>query len=131
MPSGLPKQSQRRAWQIGFFLLFLLAPAFNLFRFDLTETQLYVLGMKWHLGIDALMKGQATPTQTALTLILKGLLPVVAFIAIGLTIAWKYGRLYCGWLCPHFSIVETLNGILRRASGKFLDHLDWTFISRR
>ena len=119
MPSGLPKQSQRRAWQIGFFLLFLLAPAFNLFRFDLTETQLYVLGMKWHLGIDALMKGQATPTQTALTLILKGLLPVVAFIAIGLTIAWKYGRLYCGWLCPHFSIVETLNGILRRASGKF------------
>ena len=98
MPSGLPEQSQRRAWQIGFFALFLLAPALNLFRFDLTETQLYVLGIKWHLGIDALMKGQATPTQTALTLILKGLLPVAAFIAAGITIAWKYGRLYCGWL---------------------------------
>lgn len=119
MPSGLPKPSQRRAWQTGFFVLFLLAPALNLFRFDLTETQLYLLGMKWHLGIDALMKGQATPVQTALSLILKGLLPAVAFIAAGLTIAWKYGRLYCGWLCPHFSIVEVLNGILRRASGKF------------
>ncbi|MCP4801449.1 MAG: 4Fe-4S binding protein, partial [Bacteroidetes bacterium] len=17
---------------------------------------------------------------------------------------WKYGRIYCGWLCPHFSV---------------------------
>ncbi|MGE5452674.1 MAG: 4Fe-4S binding protein [Acidobacteriota bacterium] len=119
MPSGLPKQSQRRAWQFGFFTLFLLAPSLNLFRFDLTETQLYLLGIKWHLGIDALMHGQATPAQTAVQLLLKGLLPILLFIIGGLTVAWKYGRLYCGWLCPHFSIVETLNGALRRASGKF------------
>jgi len=33
-------------------------------------------------------------------------------------VAYRYGRLYCGWLCPHFSLVESLNGLLQRASGK-------------
>jgi polyferredoxin len=33
-------------------------------------------------------------------------------------VAWRYGRLYCGWLCPHFSLVETLNATLQRACGK-------------
>ncbi len=119
MPSGLPRQTRRRLWQIGFFTLFLLAPALDLFRFDLNQTQLYVLGMKWHLGIDALMQGKATPAETAAQLFFKGLLPIVLFVVGGLTVAWKYGRLYCGWLCPHFSIVEMLNGVLRRACGKF------------
>jgi len=33
-------------------------------------------------------------------------------------VAWRWGRLYCGWLCPHFSVVETINRAMRRASGK-------------
>src|SRR5690606_34810981 len=33
-------------------------------------------------------------------------------------IAWRWGRLYCGWLCPHFSAVETINRLMLRASGK-------------
>jgi polyferredoxin len=36
-----------------------------------------------------------------------------------LGIAYRYGRIYCGWLCPHFSAVETLNNLLHRACGKF------------
>lgn len=119
MPSGLDRQTQRRLWQIGFFALFLTAPALNLLRFDLHEAQLYLLGMRWHLGIDALAQGQATPAETAGLFLLKGVLPAVLLIAGGLTLAWKYGRLYCGWLCPHFSVVELLNGVLRRACGKF------------
>jgi ferredoxin-type protein NapH len=39
---------------------------------------------------------------------------VVGFLAV----AWRYGRLYCGWLCPHFSLVELLNDLLHRACGK-------------
>ncbi|MDE2402546.1 MAG: 4Fe-4S binding protein [Burkholderiales bacterium] len=119
MPSGLTRQSKRRAFQLGFFLLFLLAPALDLLRFDVAETQLYVLGIQWHLGIDALMQGRATPAQAALNLIVKALLPAIVLIAVGLTIAWRYGRLYCGWLCPHFSVVELLNGFLRKAGGRF------------
>ncbi len=122
MPSGLPRQTQRRLWQIGFFTLFLLAPALDLFRFDLNQTQLYVLGMKWHLGIDALMQGKATPAETAAQLFFKGLLPIVLFVVGGLTVAWKYGRLYCGWLCPHFSIVEMLNGAVVVDGVATVDH---------
>ena len=50
---------RRRHWmQAGFFAFFVLAPALNLLRFDLNETQLWVLGMRWSLGIDAFTAGQ-------------------------------------------------------------------------
>jgi ferredoxin-type protein NapH len=104
--------------QLGFFALFLSAPALNLLRFDLTETQLWVLGFKWSLGIDAFVRGETTATQAALSIILRGILPALLLVGGFMTVAYKYGRLYCGWLCPHFSLVETLNDLLHRATGK-------------
>jgi len=112
-------QRLRRATQIGFFALFLLAPALDLLRFDLTEAQLWVLGRRWSLGIDAFLHGQASATDAALDIVLRGMLPALALVAAFLTVAYKFGRLYCGWLCPHFSLVETLNDLLHRACGKF------------
>ena len=111
-------QAWRRRTQIGFFILFLLAPALNLLRFDLNETQLWFLGMRWSLGIDALARGEVSATQAALNLMLHGFLPAVLFIVAFLGIAYRYGRIYCGWLCPHFSAVESLNSLLHRACGK-------------
>lgn len=111
-------QRFRRTLQLGFFALFLSAPALNLLRFDLTETQLWVLGFKWSLGIDAFVRGETTATQTALSIILRGMLPVLLLVGGFMTVAYKYGRLYCGWLCPHFSLVETLNDLLHRATGR-------------
>lgn len=111
-------QRLRRALQLAFFALFLSAPALNLLRFDLTETQLWVLGFKWSLGIDAFVRGESTATQAALSIILRGMLPALLLVGGFMTVAYKYGRLYCGWLCPHFSLVETLNDLLHRATGK-------------
>ena len=111
-------QRFRRALQLAFFALFLSAPALNLLRFDLTETQLWVLGFKWSLGIDAFVRGESTATQAALSIILRGMLPALLLVGGFMTVAYKYGRLYCGWLCPHFSLVETLNDLLHRATGK-------------
>jgi len=111
-------QQLRRATQIGFFVLFLVAPALNLLRFDLSEAQLWVLGQRWQLGIDPQRQGQASATQTALGIVLRGILPAV-LLAVGfLAVAWRWGRLYCGWLCPHFALVESLNDLLHRACGK-------------
>lgn len=111
-------QRHRRGFQIAFFGLFLLAPALNLLRFDLTETQLWVLGQRWSLGIDAFRAGLIGADDMALRLVLRAFVPAIAVVAVFLGVAWRYGRLYCGWLCPHFSLVELLNGMLQRACGK-------------
>lgn len=117
-PTSATLQRRRRVFQIGFFALFLLAPALNLFRFDLNQAQLWVLGWRWSLGIDAFVRGDATAVQTAINILLRGFLPAILLIAGFLAVAYRYGRLYCGWLCPHFSLVEMLNDLLHRASGK-------------
>jgi len=111
-------QKWRQVTQIGFFVLFLVAPALDLLRFDLHETQLWFLGQRWSLGIDALAQGQIDATTAGLQLLLRAFLPALLFIAVFLGIAYRYGRLYCGWLCPHFSMVEGLNSLLQRACGK-------------
>lgn len=116
--AGAQRQQRRRWFQIAFFAVFLLAPALNLLRFDLYETQLWVLGFRWSLGIEAFLRGEATAAQTAWAILWRGFLPAIALIAAFLTIAYRFGRLYCGWLCPHFSLVEVLNDLLHRASDK-------------
>ncbi|MDP3652324.1 MAG: 4Fe-4S binding protein [Rhodoferax sp.] len=90
----------------------------NLLRFDLYETQLWFLGMRWTLGIDALAKGDISAAQAGMGIVLRAFVPALVFIGIFLGVAYRYGRLYCGWLCPHFSVVETLNNLLHRACGK-------------
>lgn len=111
-------QRLRRALQIGFFALFLLAPALDLLRFDLNEAQLWVLGHRWSLGIDEFTQHRIDATQVALNIVLRAILPGVLLVVAFMTVAYRYGRLYCGWLCPHFSLVESLNALLQRASGK-------------
>lgn len=111
-------QRARRVLQIGFFALFLLAPALDLLRFDLHEAQLWFLGQRWTLGIDAFRAGEISANQMAMNIFLRAIVPGVLFVAAFLTVAYRWGRLYCGWLCPHFSLVELLNRLLARASGK-------------
>jgi polyferredoxin len=45
-------------------------------------------------------------------------LPLLGAAALVIGVAWKWGRLYCGWLCPHFSVVETINRLMLMATGK-------------
>ncbi|MBL8309236.1 MAG: 4Fe-4S binding protein [Burkholderiales bacterium] len=112
-------QRRRRALQIGFLVLFLVAPALDWLRFDLHEAQLWFLGGRWSLGIDDFALGKLTATEVAMSIIARGILPAVTLVICFLAVAWRYGRLYCGWLCPHFSLVELLNDLLHRASGRF------------
>jgi ferredoxin-type protein NapH len=112
-------QRRRLFFQLGFFALFLVAPAMDWLRFDLNQTQLWFLGQPWSLGIDDFRAGRLSANQAALHILLRGFLPVGLLAAAFLAVAWRHGRLYCGWLCPHFTLVETLNATLHRACGKF------------
>ena len=107
-------QKKRFFWRGAFFLLFLLVPILDIFRFDLYQNHFIFLWHPWVLEINA---SQST-LEMSLNMLLRFLLPIGLVVGVGVFISWKWGRLYCGWLCPHFSVVEMINGLMRRASGK-------------
>ncbi|VAW68331.1 Type cbb3 cytochrome oxidase biogenesis protein CcoG, involved in Cu oxidation [hydrothermal vent metagenome] len=111
-------QYKRRGVQAFFFILFILAPVLDIFRFDLNQTHFVLFGSAWTLGLEPFLMGQATPGHAVMNIILRGFLPLAGLLLLLGWVSWKYGRLYCGWMCPHFSVVETINNLMRRASGK-------------
>lgn len=115
---GIPVQRWRQLTQTGFFLLFVFAPVFDIFRLDLNLKHFILFGFDWTLGLDDFLAGKASAGEASLNLVLRGFLPLVAVVGSLIYVSWKWGRLYCGWLCPHFSVVETINQALRRAIGK-------------
>lgn len=112
------RQFWRRVLQTSFFILFILAPILNIFRFDLTLSHFIFFGHAWTLGLDPVIAGQASALDAALNIITRGFIPLLGVVFVFGWVSWKYGRLYCGWLCPHFSVVETINNLMRNASGK-------------
>ncbi len=111
-------QRQRLAYRTAFFMLFLLAPVLDVFRLDLTVGHFIFFGMDWTLGLDPFLRGETGVGHAFINLLLRGFLPILLIGGGLLWVAWKYGRLYCGWLCPHFSMVEMINGLMLRASGR-------------
>lgn len=111
-------QRQRLLTQLAFFALFALAPLFDLFRFDLNAGHAYFLTGQWHIGIDDYLARRITTVTAAVNLALFLFLPVFGTAALLVGVAWKWGRIYCGWLCPHFWVVETLNRLTLHATGK-------------
>ncbi|MGE0081711.1 MAG: 4Fe-4S binding protein [Thiohalomonadaceae bacterium] len=111
-------QRYRLIARTAFFMLFVAAPPLDVFRLDLTLGHFILLGQNWTLGLDGFVNGDIGAAGAALNLGLRGLLPIALVIGFGVWLSWRYGRLYCGWLCPHFSVVEIINGLMRRAWGR-------------
>ena len=108
----------RRWARALFFALFILAPPLNIFRLDLLQGHFIFFGLDWTLGLEPLLRGELTPLAATINIIVFAFFPLALVIGVGLWLSWKYGRLYCGWLCPHFSVVEMINALMRRASGR-------------
>ncbi|MCG7975573.1 MAG: 4Fe-4S binding protein [Candidatus Thiodiazotropha taylori] len=111
-------QRRRALFQAAFFCLFILAPPLDLFRFDLNLNHFILFGSHWTLGLDELIEGEISSLQGSLNIILRGFLPLLLVIGGLIWVAWRFGRFYCGWLCPHFSVVEMINRLMFYASGK-------------
>lgn len=117
--SGKPPPRRLRYVSQGvFFILFALLPVFDLLRFDLSLGHAFVFGQPWLLGIDDFTAGRISSLQAGLNILLRLFLPLILGALLFILAAWRWGRFYCGWLCPHFSVVELINGLMRRASGK-------------
>lgn len=107
-------QSMRKFSRSFFFLLFVFAPILDIFRFDLTLGHFIIFGQAWQLEIIEKLQGQGDAVDAAIIIFSKMFLPALAFVGITGWLIWRYGRIYCGWLCPHFSIVELINGVMLR-----------------
>jgi polyferredoxin len=112
------KQAWRLLAQAAFFIVFVLTPVFDILRYDLTRGHAYFLGLEWHLGLDAFISGKVGAGEAALDIVTRLFMPIFLVAGLVIGIAWKWGRLYCGWLCPHFSVVETVNRLMLVATGK-------------
>jgi len=111
-------QDMRFLFRTAFFLLFLVAPPLDLLRFDLTLGHAILFGQPWVIGVDRFAAGDIGAGHLALNVLTRVLLPILAVGALIIGVAYKWGRLYCGWLCPHFSVVEMINDLMQRTLGK-------------
>ena len=110
---------ERRFWlRLAFFVLFVLAPPLDIFRLDLNLGHFILFGQNWTLGLEAFQRGEITAAQAGANVILRGFIPIAIIVGLVIGISYRYGRLYCGWLCPHFSVVEMINRLMRHAFGK-------------
>lgn len=98
--------------QSGFYLLFLCAPLLDVFRFDILDGHFIVFGHSWMLGLESSEYECLDISHSVSNVLLNFLLPIFILISVAGFIAWKYGRIYCGWLCPHFSVVESINHLM-------------------
>ena len=105
----LSREQVRTITQISFYLLFLSAPFINIFRFDIVEGHFVIFSYPWMFGLEYSEFECLDNSHSVRNVLLNFLLPVFVLILFTVLIAWKYGRIYCGWLCPHFSVVEMIN----------------------
>lgn len=108
----LSREQIRTITQTGFYLLFLIAPLLNIFRFDILEGHFIIFGHSWMFGLESSEFECLDTSHSVRDVLLNFILPLLVVIIITAVIVWKYGRLYCGWLCPHFSVVETINRLM-------------------
>ncbi|MCW8825783.1 MAG: 4Fe-4S binding protein [Gammaproteobacteria bacterium] len=104
--------------RLAFFTLFVVAPPLDIFRLDINLGHFILLGQNWTLGLEAFQRGEISPAEAGANIFLRGFVPIALIIGLVIGVSYKYGRLYCGWLCPHFSVVEMINSLMRRSSGK-------------
>lgn len=105
----------RRTTQIGFILLFLLLPVFDILRYDTVTKELFLFGKVWSLGlkegfyVDGTLHGAGHVT---LQFFLNAVLPWIIVLSIFPLLGLLFGRFFCGWLCPEgalFELAEFLN----------------------
>ena len=106
-------QQTRTLSKVSFFLLFLFAPLLDIFRFDLDLGHFIIFGHAWTINIEPILHGGSS-IDAAIKIFARVLLPAIAFITISFLLIWQFGRIYCGWLCPHFSVVELINDLMAK-----------------
>ena len=90
------RQYSRWLAQVAFFLLFVLVPIFDVFRYDLNAGHAWLFGMEWRIGMADFYAGKITAMEAGLHILFYVLLPVIGLGLTLMIVAWRWGRIYCG-----------------------------------
>jgi len=134
----LSRQRIRRSTQLGFFALFLAAPALNLLRFDLNTVQLWFLGQPWSLGIDRVARSEVSATHAAIDVFVRGFLPGLALVLTFLWVARMRAAELLGsfsdrtsWAGPAAQMVACVLSVLPAAGDDLGHHLADLFVAAK
>lgn len=101
-PSRGSLHKKRRWLQIATSLVFILAPFVGILRFDLRDSGMVLLGLRFSLSELAAVY-----------------LVILLFILVVFAGALLYGRIYCGWMCPQTTLSELVAAFERRLRKRF------------
>lgn len=111
----------RRLTQTAFILLIFLMPVLNILRIDTETHELILFGVSWGFGIPPEYyadQSTAGALRIAGQIVLKGILPWVAFLAVFPLLGYVSGRFFCGWLCPEGALFELSDYLTLKLTGR-------------
>ncbi|MBI4848539.1 MAG: 4Fe-4S binding protein [Nitrospirae bacterium] len=113
----------RRLTQGIFFVLALLTPVFDIFRFDISAMELYLFGQLWSFAPKGeYMSGAGGDPAN---FIFRGLIPCIVLFASLPFWGAVLGRFLCGWFCPVGATLEIGDFISNHAAELKKSWLDW------
>jgi ferredoxin-type protein NapH len=111
----------RRLTQVLFFLLIILAPVFDIFRFDSDLRSLIVFGNEWDLGLKEgfdINQSFGNASHVAWRFFLKAVLPWIVILAVFPILGALTGRFFCGWCCPEGMLFELFDFLTVKILGR-------------
>jgi len=111
----------RRSAQILFILLIVLAPVFDILRFDSDTRSLILFGTEWDLGLKEgfyLHPSFENASHVAWRFFLKAILPWIGILSVFPLLGIILGRFFCGWFCPEGALFELFDFLTVKVFGR-------------
>ncbi len=111
----------RRITQVLFVLLIVLAPVFDILRFDSATGSLIVFGNEWSIGLEeGFYAGHSleNASHVAWRFFLKAILPWVLILSVFPLLGTLTGRFFCGWFCPEGALFELFDFLTTKIFGR-------------
>jgi len=111
----------RRVTQVMFILLIILAPVFDILRFDSATGSLIVFGNEWSIGLEEgfyATHSLENASHVAWRFFLKAILPWILILSVFPLLGTLTGRFFCGWFCPEGAMFELFDFLSTKIFGR-------------